>query len=71
MADDVGCVASHPTKPLLAICCHNGYLQIWDYSMKLLMNLREFATPVGPVPVGQLRPRTADGHRFLGHKSSE
>ena len=63
MADDVACIASHPSRPLLAVCCHNGYLQIWDYSMKLLMNLRELATPAGPLPVGQMRPRTADGHK--------
>lgn len=63
MADDVACIGSHPTRPLLAVCCHNGYLQIWDYSMKLLMNLRELATPTGPLPVGQMRPRTAEGHK--------
>lgn len=33
--------------------------------MKLLMNLRELATPSGPLPVGQMRPRTADGHKSL------
>lgn len=33
--------------------------------MKLLMNLSETATPTGPLPVGQMRPRTADGHRAM------
>jgi len=42
MAEDVSCVACHPNRPLLAIACCNGTLQIWDYDLKLLMNLREF-----------------------------
>ena len=42
MADHVSSVACHPTRPLAAFACYNGALQIWDYDMKLLMNLREF-----------------------------
>ena len=42
MAEDVSCVACHPAKPLVVFGCMNGTLQIWDYDMKLLMNVREF-----------------------------
>ena len=42
MADDVSSLSCHPFRPLLAVACYNGVLQVWDYEMKLLMNLREF-----------------------------
>eukprot|EP01041_Mallomonas_annulata_P010368 gene10368-21631_t len=43
MSDDVSALSSHPSRPLLAVACYNGSLQVWDYEMKLLMNLREFS----------------------------
>ena len=42
MSDFISSVACHPTRPLVTVACHNGMLQMWDYDMKLLMNLREF-----------------------------
>jgi len=42
MADSVCDLCCHPSKTLVAICCSNGILQVWDYDMKLLMNLKEF-----------------------------
>jgi hypothetical protein len=42
MADEISCVVTHPHKTLVAMTCYNGSLQVWDYDMKLLMNLREF-----------------------------
>jgi hypothetical protein len=43
---DVADLQCHPTKPLVAFTCADpGSLQIWNYDMKLLMNLREFAIP--------------------------
>jgi len=42
MADDVSSLSCHPSRPLLAVACYNGSLQVWDYEMKLLMNVREF-----------------------------
>jgi hypothetical protein len=37
---DVKC---HPNRPLVAFSSYDqGSLQLWDYDMKLLMNLREF-----------------------------
>ncbi len=44
MADHISDISCHPTKTLVALCCYDGSLQIWDYEMKLLMNLREFNT---------------------------
>lgn len=60
MADDVEYMATHPSRSLLALVCRNGALQVWDYSMKLLMNLREFITAGANPPPGQLRSRAAD-----------
>lgn len=42
MSDAVTSVACHPSNPLLAISCGNGSVQMWDYDMKILINLREF-----------------------------
>ncbi len=67
MSDDVEYITAHSSRPLLAVSCRNGFLQIWDYSMKLLMNLREFSLPNGPLPVGQMRPKTAEGHKYENH----
>lgn len=48
MADSISCICCHPTKTLVALCCYNGTLHVWDYDMKLLMNLREFNTRLPP-----------------------
>jgi WD40 repeat protein len=42
LTDYISNVACHPTRSLVAFASYNGSLQIWDYDMKLLMNLREF-----------------------------
>jgi WD40 repeat protein len=42
LKEEVSCVACHPSKTLVVLGCYNGSLQIWDYDMKLLLNLREF-----------------------------
>ena len=42
MSDFISSVACHPSRPLVAVASHNGALQMWDYDLKLLMNLREF-----------------------------
>ena len=42
MSDCINSVACHPFRPLVTLACNNGALQMWDYDMKLLMNLREF-----------------------------
>lgn len=44
MSDFISSAACHPSRPLVTVACHNGMLQMWDYDMKLLMNLREFNT---------------------------
>ena len=42
MSDYISCVACHPSRSIVTFACHNGTMQMWDYEMKLLMNLREF-----------------------------
>lgn len=42
MSDEVSAVACHPTNPLVAFACVNGNVHMWDYEMKILINLREF-----------------------------
>ena len=41
MTDEIMSMCCHPKRPLLAIICFGGNLQIWDYELKLLLNLRE------------------------------
>lgn len=59
MADDVSSLSCHPLKPLLAVGCYNGTLQVWDYEMKLLMNLREFSTKTGQISISS--KKNSDG----------
>jgi len=40
--DEISGVACHPWRSLVAFICYNGTLQLWDYDMKILMNLKEF-----------------------------
>jgi WD40 repeat protein len=42
LGDEVSSITCHPHRPLVALCCANGSLHVWDYDLKLLMNLREF-----------------------------
>ena len=42
MSDEITAVACHPANPLVSFACSNGNLHIWDYEMKILINLREF-----------------------------
>lgn len=63
MSSSIECVCCHPTKPLIAVLCKSGVLQVWDYQLKLLMNLRECGMPNGPVPVGQMRPKAVDAQK--------
>ena len=41
MIDSIQCITCHPNKSLLVIVCVGGTIQIWDYDLKLLINLRE------------------------------
>jgi WD40 repeat protein len=42
LSDMVVSLSCHPTLPLIAFLCKSSVLQLWNYEMKLLMNLREF-----------------------------
>lgn len=42
MANTVTGVSCHPSGPLVALNCSSGVIQVWNYDLKLLMNLREF-----------------------------
>lgn len=55
LSDMVIALSCHPTLPLVAFLCKSSVLQLWNYEMKLLMNLREFSfllnnatTPANP-----------------------
>lgn len=48
MSDAISCVACHPSRSIVTFACNNGTMQMWDYEMKLLMNLREFNARVDP-----------------------
>eukprot|EP00599_Poterioochromonas_sp_BG-1_P007632 CAMPEP_0173138452 /NCGR_PEP_ID=MMETSP1105-20130129/3699_1 /TAXON_ID=2985 /ORGANISM="Ochromonas sp., Strain BG-1" /LENGTH=858 /DNA_ID=CAMNT_0014051051 /DNA_START=306 /DNA_END=2882 /DNA_ORIENTATION=- len=43
LSDSVTALACHPLLPLVAFLCKTSVLQLWNYEMKLLMNLREFS----------------------------
>lgn len=49
--------------PRLAISCHNGSLQLWDYEKKVLLMLRTFEKP-------KLRPHTRTWHCQPAHPLS-
>jgi WD40 repeat protein len=68
LADMVVSLACHPKLPLIAFLCKSSVLQLWNYEMKLLMNIREFAfllnnnaapTPNEPSNDGTTRLATA------------
>jgi hypothetical protein len=63
MSSEIDYICCHPTRPLIGILCRSGVLQIWDYHLKLLINVRESGVPHGPVPVGQMRPKAVDAHK--------
>ena len=41
MIDSVKTIACHPNKSLIVLACTGGAVQVWDYDLKLLINLRE------------------------------
>jgi cilia- and flagella-associated protein 251 len=43
LSGSVVALACHPMQPLVAFLCKNGILQLWNYEMKLLLNIREFS----------------------------
>ena len=59
MADNVSDVCCHPSQTLVALSSYNGTLQVWDYDMKLLMNLREFNAKAKPqmTALGAKKPK--------------
>ncbi len=56
MPDEVSAISCHPQGPLVAFGCLNGNLHIWDYEMKILVNLREFNNKL------DVAPKTANAH---------
>jgi WD40 repeat protein len=48
LSDAVTAIACHPTQPLAAFLCRSGIIQVWNYELKLLMNLREFTNIHNP-----------------------
>lgn len=45
LSDEVSAIACHPKQALVSFLCRSGTIQVWNYELKLLMNLREFANP--------------------------
>lgn len=43
LGDSCVSIACHPSQPIVGFLTKNGILQIWNYELKLLMNLREFS----------------------------
>jgi len=54
MIDGVKTIACHPNKSLMVLACSGGAVQVWDYDLKLLINLRELNQK--DIPKTQLDP---------------
>jgi hypothetical protein len=66
-------MACHPSRPLVALLSIDGTLQVWNYDMKLLMNLRSFgdkdkSAGQPPVTNGRLLGATSAGTGHHGTK---
>ena len=70
--DEVTSVGCHPHRPLLALACFNGSLQMWDYELKLLMNLREFNfADLSDVAARKNKPASLRPNCFCFEKTGE
>lgn len=75
LSGPVVALACHPSQPLVAFLCKNGVLQLWNYEMKLLINIREFTnlkTPSDtdkPTTSGGVRPPSARDLTFYADGS--
>ena len=66
LTDYISNVACHPSRSLVAFASYNGSLQIWDYDMKLLMNLREFnSRDASAVAKSNTAAARLEAHNFL------
>eukprot|EP01039_Chlorochromonas_danica_P007847 gene7848-8660_t len=67
LSGPVAALACHPSQPLVAFLTKNGSLQLWNYEMKLLMNIRDFANvrAAGDVEVKNGPPSSASGTRIV------
>lgn len=45
LSDAVAAISCHPSQAKVALLSRSGAIQVWNYEMKLLMNIREFANP--------------------------
>lgn len=45
LSDAVCAISCHPSQPQAALLCKSGVIQVWNYELKLLMNVREFINP--------------------------
>ena len=69
IASDITSVACHPSRPLVAFSSSDGSLQMWNYDMKLLMNLRVFNEKSDPSFTAN--PNTARSHKSQGGTRSQ
>ena len=62
---EISNVKCHPTRSLVAFTCSDpGSLQIWNYDMKLLMNLREFSVFKEKENVKNVSMKSFKGNKF-------
>lgn len=43
MTGRINHITCHSMKPIIAVCCNNGSIQLWNYNLKLLLNVREIS----------------------------
>ena len=75
---DVVDLKCHPTRPLVAFLCSDpGSLQIWDYSVQLLMTLRDFTSQkdseqvTSPQDAKQVRSLKSLAHAKAGNTEAK
>jgi len=64
VTETAGQIACHPHRPLLAICTGNGKIQLWNYEMKLLLNLRDFSNSIRSHKVDKSSSKSTDIKTF-------
>jgi WD40 repeat protein len=75
LSDAVASISCHPSQVKVALLSRSGAIQIWNYEMKILMNIREFTNPSkdkekDTVTVFMERPLTSSALHPPSHSSA-